>query len=260
MTLSMHEKEVYASGSLDGVIIIVRLPLGPDSKYEARRAAVGPFGLQDCERIRLLLSNSKDKGLIIVGQATNYLRKDGKIGGNSQWPIVLSVKEEDIENWIEWELLEEPPAIEDGNEAEDKKEIEHDPEVLAIEDGVQSVLPNESEAVADNEDNDNVRLDAEILTEEAQSPMESCVNKDIFTDDMLITQGKSTLKEANSPNDKTIDKPLIEGHISTDTNDLENFEPGDEDTQDTITDSPRSFCMRPGVGFRHYQTTFRRFP
>lgn len=88
MTLTMYEGGVYASGATEaGAVIITRLPLTSGSKYETRMAAVGPFGVQNCDRLRLVFMDSGGKSVVaIVGQGKNYLRRDGKIGGNTQWP------------------------------------------------------------------------------------------------------------------------------------------------------------------------------
>jgi hypothetical protein len=240
MTLAMHEEQIYALGLLDGAVVIVQLPLSPESKYEARLAAIGPFGLQDCEHLHLLFPNTKRRSLVIIGRATNYLRKDGKTGGNSQWPIVLSVKEEDMGSWIELELLEEPLAVKSVEEADPKK-------VPQIESGSQSAQPDQPETIANNEQYTECSLG------ERQTPIEYRANQDESIHDTVEGQSTGSLKT------QTTDDLPIALQSSIERNDPHSLEPGDGEIQDFITTPPRSFDGRLRVGFRHYETVFPRF-
>lgn len=116
MSLVIHENDVFVAGTTGGAIVLTRLPLTPSSKYETRTLAVAPFGIQDCEKLRLLFPSSSEQPLVIVGQGMNYLRKDGKTGGNLQWPIVVSVKEQDMTDWVELAEQKEPDPAKTGEE------------------------------------------------------------------------------------------------------------------------------------------------
>jgi hypothetical protein len=144
MSLTIHESEIYCLGSINGSIMLAKLPFGPEAKYEVRIIAVAPLGILNCEKIRLCFPTSEDEAFVIVGQGTNFLRKDGRMGGNPQWPIVLTVKEKDMSPWREFEEREDPhlkngisppltPKREVDNEDMEGEAKEDNPELPMIE-------------------------------------------------------------------------------------------------------------------------------
>jgi hypothetical protein len=252
MTLTMHNEEIYASGTHGGGIIIARLPLSPDSKYEARMAAVGPFGLQNCERLRVIFVDATHGGgFVLVGQGTNYLRKDGKIGGNSQWPIVLSVKEEDMEKWIPWALLEEPKA-DDGVKA-----IGNELETPEVEDNSQLHKANDAEArdgdveMAVSQHGENFPIsEVQLLTEDS-------ICEDLSGHESTTVQAAGGVQNLSTSRGQRNDHHAAQ--MSAAANELQTMEPGDEEVQNMITAASQASIGRPGIGLMPYQTIFHRF-
>jgi hypothetical protein len=252
MTLTMHDEEIYASGTSGGGILIARLPLRPDSKYEARMAAVGPFGLQNCERLRVIFADATDGGgFILVGQGTNYLRKDGKIGGNSQWPIVLSVKEEDMEKWIAWPLLEEPKAD------DAVKAIKNEPETLEVEDNSQLDKANEAEARDGDVEMAVSQQNEDFPISETQILAEDGVCEDLSSHESATMQAESGVQNLSTSTGWINDDQAAQ--MSAAANELRTMEPGDEEVQDMITETSNESIRRPGIGFMPYQAIFHRF-
>jgi hypothetical protein len=84
MSLTIHESEIYCLGIINMSIMLAKLPFGSEAKCDVRIIAVAPLGILNCEKIRLCFPSSEDEAFIIVGQGTNFLRKDGRVGGNPQ--------------------------------------------------------------------------------------------------------------------------------------------------------------------------------
>jgi hypothetical protein len=150
MSLSIHKFEVYCLGFIEGSILLAKLPFGPETKYEVRMIAVAPFGIENCEKLRLCFPTSKDDPFVIIAHGTNFLRKDGRMGGNGQWPMAFTVKEKDMQEWVEFVNLKDPLDCEVGgpptpkaqieNGDMEEKIIENNPELRLIEDQKEDVV------------------------------------------------------------------------------------------------------------------------
>jgi hypothetical protein len=110
MTLALHEDDLYAVSKEDSIVLAVRLPFKSTAAYAIRAIAIGPYSLQNCEKVRLVWPRKTGEAYVVVAQGANYLRKDGHPGGNMQWPIALSVKEEDLGPWVGLEEIKEPKS------------------------------------------------------------------------------------------------------------------------------------------------------
>jgi len=154
MSLAIHKSEVYCLGSIEGSILLAKLPFGPETKFEARMIAVAPFGIENCEKLRLCFPTSMDDPFVIIAHATSFLRKDGRMGGNAQCPMVSTVKEKDMQEWVEFVNLEDPldceasrpptPKAQIENRDIEEKVIENNPELRMIEGPKEDVVRDDA--------------------------------------------------------------------------------------------------------------------
>jgi len=135
MTLTVHDNDIYGISTDGAAIKLARFPFGPASLYQMRTLGVGPFENYSCKKLRLIFPRIPGDPFLVIAQGTNYLRKDGNMGGNLDWPVVISVKEQDMgewENMIEWE----EPKPEAEEKIEESKREETDTEERSKEEEV----------------------------------------------------------------------------------------------------------------------------
>ncbi|KAM5354913.1 hypothetical protein ACJ41O_001559 [Fusarium nematophilum] len=151
MTLRFYNDELYAVADRLGVAVLVRLPFGPDpdpARYARRYLAAVPSDTQNCESLRILFPESPgddQRRYLLVGQGTNYLRKNGVVGGNTQWPFAVAVKERDLG---EWTVLEE--AVDPVN---------LDNEEGSVKEGANNAKGDSEDAAKKQEDGDSLKSD-----------------------------------------------------------------------------------------------------
>jgi hypothetical protein len=157
MTLTIHNQDLYVAGTANGSIMLARLPIKPNVKYEGRIAAVGPFGMENCEKLHLCFPESTERPLTIVGRGTNFMRKDGKTGGNVQWPIIVTVTNDNMGPWVEMLEWEEPKVEEEENESEGLN-TEKEKENIAK----QEKMSSEDEKATEEQKKDNWQKEGNI--------------------------------------------------------------------------------------------------
>ncbi|KAF4637687.1 hypothetical protein G7Y89_g400 [Cudoniella acicularis] len=163
MSLTIYHSEVYLWGTTNGSIMLANLSFGPETKYKARMIAVAPFGIQNCENLRLCFPSSKDEPFIIVGQGTSFLRKDGRMGCNPQWPMTLTVKEEGSPS---------TPKNETENENVEVKDTEDNSELNTTHSSTEDVSKRKEAKDRDIQDASKI-LDANEHTEEGLKGVET---------------------------------------------------------------------------------------
>jgi hypothetical protein len=88
------------------------------AKYERSLFASAPDSIDNCNTLRIIWPKCPGDSITIIGQANNYVRKDDRLGGNSDWPFVLKVRQENIGPWETLELNKDQqvdPWIHDGD-------------------------------------------------------------------------------------------------------------------------------------------------
>jgi hypothetical protein len=115
-TLSLWEEDVMLVATEGALAVLAcRLPFTASSdrglksmKCSCAYLASAPRHIDAATHIDVTWPPNQEEGeIMVVALPPNYLRKEGRLGGNYEWPIVLAVNVKDTGDWTEVE-----PSIE----------------------------------------------------------------------------------------------------------------------------------------------------
>jgi len=102
--------EASKIGGKEGAVVKSREVIVKEIKkvYRIRTVASAPYFMLQYPILDAMMPSTTEGNCIFVGRGVNYLRKDGRLGGTLQWPIVMSVNEQNMGDWEEVEEQEDP--------------------------------------------------------------------------------------------------------------------------------------------------------
>ena len=160
-TLSFYKDELYIAGNVGAEVTLLKDVFDEKAEYKMAFAACCPLEATRCDRLSLIWPTKAGEQMTAVCHSTNYLRKDGKFGNISQWPVAVSIPLNENSDWVEVSERDErfyfPPEKDDlateqtdtvnEDQAIEKEENIAQEQVLQSENDLsqgQGLLPNQS--------------------------------------------------------------------------------------------------------------------